>query len=715
MRFGGFVTVSVSFDGGKNWTGHDVHDEPLFSFVPPWTAAVSRRPYLTTDSVGEVLLRVTPAFSGRPPYRLSASYGAALLLDRQKIELDASNTATVPFPFRELDDNVHGYLNVTLFSTDSIAPVSSQMIKFQRAPVTQGQPVVALDYTRRALEVDGAAFLGFGWFSTSLYMTVAPHAIDYTIREMERFARLGSINMILPYNLPLAPLADRTRFLDAAEAVGVRVIMDLHGLVKAIVGGYDPEGRPRPPPANNTAIWGQLQAVVEAHKGHHGVLGWYTSDDTVFWDHDNLRRTYETIKAWDPFHPTFAAVAWAGNALNYKDCFDINMYENYPYPNDWSYPFQTSPPDADFFTRVASRYPMDWEPIWVCGQGFGTEDMRQLKIQSYLGFTAGLSGNLLFVSTPPSGSSRWQLRIASEIAGQEIQELLPSLLRRWSQPEPLVQVTPGCPDWVWRGDCVVAHGAHEASNGCIHVILMNKMNRPVDATIRLTDPLFTNLTVAAVPFEHRNATLISAEDGVSLIRESIGALESRVYAFGCAPKPGSKGGELVQNGGMEQVFYAGTAHGWDFLAPWESGETDDRVAAFADTRYAVSGRYSLRVVSPRVTMALGVPGLANLTVYQNPKGLTCSFYGRGRGDIEWGAVQETPVHDACLRNTTSCASIVGPTVFRRIGRQPFQLMPTWRRFHLNFTLDQGKVGGALAIRAVQPATFWLDNISCSMA
>ena len=71
-------------------------------------------------------------------------------------------------------------------------------------------------------------------------------------------------------------------------------------------------------------VWQQLKTVVLATRHHPGLLAWYIADDTVNWPHDGLRTVYRTIKSWDPYHPASIAMAWAGNAINYRDSFDIN-------------------------------------------------------------------------------------------------------------------------------------------------------------------------------------------------------------------------------------------------------------------------------------------------------------------------------------------------------------------------------------------------------
>lgn len=256
VDFGGYVSVDVSVDGGQTWSGHDEHDRPLFQFAPPWSATVCRRPYVH-EQTGSLLLRLDPLLI--PPGELSLVgwfAGKVLVLARPVPAPDQHGLASIEFSLAELPNRASGELIVSVQHSMIQSWGSNQSVKFARAADAGAtQPLVVVDYTRSALEVDGAPFLGFGWFTSSLYMTVAQHAVQFLIGEIERFASYGSINMILPYNLAAAPEEARNRVLDAAEAVGVKIIIDLHIFTKPIVGGTGPDGKPRPPPNNSSALW----------------------------------------------------------------------------------------------------------------------------------------------------------------------------------------------------------------------------------------------------------------------------------------------------------------------------------------------------------------------------------------------------------------------------------------------------------------------------
>jgi hypothetical protein len=316
-------------DGGKTFSGFGgtgVHDQPRFRFFAPFSAAVARRPFVSEDAIG-LLLNVHPSMADRAPLSVSATLDGEQVLAATPVGIGMS--ANVSFPAAKLPRRVDGNLQVTLRGGGGVGAgnIVTESVLLVRAAPPENEPytpTVAIDYTTRGLRVEGMPFLGMGYFTASYDVTVHS-SVSEAIAELEQTAAEG-FTMVQIYRLGSGPVSQILAVLDAAAAVGIYMHLDVCELVSTIVGH-----NPGKPAANSTAVWNQLKGTVEAIKGHRALLAWYISDDTVNWYHDPLRDVYRAIKRWDPHHPVSAAMAWAGNAFNYRDCYDINMFENYPF------------------------------------------------------------------------------------------------------------------------------------------------------------------------------------------------------------------------------------------------------------------------------------------------------------------------------------------------------------------------------------------------
>jgi hypothetical protein len=647
----GLVSVQVSLDGGTSWAGEGVHDQPHLRFFAPFSAAVHRRPY-TDEADVRLLLNIHRSVTTRgESLQVSAAHeGKEVLAPTAVIAGRSSNTS---FAVALLPARVNGILNVTLHVGGK--RFNTQHVRLVRAPMSQSyQPVVAVDYETRGLLVEGMPLLAFGYFTSG----DVTGDLKPRIAEMAQLASVGN-TMIQLYRLGSMPVAKVLQYLDAAAAQNIYVHLDVCELVSKVVGH-----NPGQPPANSTAIWQQLKTVVLATRRHPALLAWYIADDTVNWPHDGLRSVYMAIKTWDPYHPASIAMAWAGNALNYRDAFDINMFENYPFKADPGDPTGTSPshkdfdhpstPDIDFWTELTLQYPMDWEPAWICGQSFDTETPAQLRSQNYLGYAAGLTGNLNFIHHAPVDAGAFQLQQEAATVNAELQELAPSFL---SAREPVdVRITPACwpgsvgdghqqqslpagadPGWVQGAvPCAVAAGFRESveSGGCTTVVIGNKANEPLAVEISLLPLVDYAGMTAAVLFQQR--ALNFSKDGK--LATTLGPLGTMALRLGCtalATGQAAPNATLVKNGGMEEVFYAGQAVGWAQAAVGTAAVLDPRSGAFADTRLPHSGRHSLRVVNPSpqtTALSLGVKLLANTSYH-------VTLHARCLGSSDGKAVQ----------------------------------------------------------------------------
>ena len=413
-------------------------------------------------------------------------------------------------------------------------------------------------------------------------------------------------------------------------------------------------------------------------------------------------------------------MAWAGNALNYRDAFDINMFENYPFKADAGDPTGTSPshkdydhpsaPDIDFWTELTLQYPMDWEPAWICGQSFDMETAAELRSQNYLGFAAGLTGNLLFIHHRPADSGAFQLQQEAATVNAELQELAPSFLSTRETVD--ARISPACwpgstraelvPSGVDRSwvqgavPCAVVGAFREAAaiGGCTTVVLGNKANEPLAIELSLPKEEYGGM-LATVLFQSRTVNFTAQ----GKMATTLGPLATMALRLGCdasAAGQAAPAGSLVKNGGMEEVFYAGQAVGW---APSAVGSAplDARAGAFADTRLAHTGRHSLRVVNPlpaTTAVSLGALLMAN-TSYMG------TLHARCLGSAAGSVLQVVALAPAPTALTGVQPDQIPVTVIHRA-----ELGPEW----VAIEFQVSGVNGTAALMTEAAAVYWVDDV-----
>ena len=152
---------------------------------------------------------------------------------------------------------------------------------------------------------------------------------------------------------------------------------------------------------------------------------------------------------------------------------------------------------------------------------------------------------------------------------------------------------------------------------------------------------------------------------------------------------------------MEDVFYAGQAVGWA-PTPVDTASLDPRAGAFADTRFAHTGRHSLRVVNPApavTALSLGVSLLANMSH-------VVSLHVRGLGSGAGKVVQLVTLAPK-------------PSTYH--GEQPLTLpvvvhhrmvLPdasSWQAVEVTVSMSGGN--GTLALMTEEALIYWLDDVA----
>jgi hypothetical protein len=119
---------------------------------------------------------------------------------------------------------------------------------------------------------------------------------------------------VMPYDTSANPRG----YLDAAQAAGVRVLLEIpRPLVKSV----------------DTAA---VARFVSGSAMHPALLGWYLADEPQS-NNDlgplsaaNATKLYRTIKLQDPFHPVAIAFGAGTTWPEYAEAMDVAMYDDYP-------------------------------------------------------------------------------------------------------------------------------------------------------------------------------------------------------------------------------------------------------------------------------------------------------------------------------------------------------------------------------------------------
>lgn len=234
------------------------------------TVAVGRRPYVT-EATGDVLVRVAPSSTAA---RGSCFVSAALVstgsvLSNGTWALRLEDAAAAPtsdlvtsfsFSLEELPASIDDSLNVTV-ECPTLGWRTERFRSFQRAPAA-GAPtrsISQVDHFTRSLRVGGEPFLSVGWYY-SIFDNGERNLTEFAAQQ----ARAG-VNTLLLYTFPELMLhgkgALQKQVLDACDAVGIKVWMDVESFLPLVTG------------ANTTEDWANFSAVITAVKDHPATLG----------------------------------------------------------------------------------------------------------------------------------------------------------------------------------------------------------------------------------------------------------------------------------------------------------------------------------------------------------------------------------------------------------------------------------------------------------
>jgi len=124
---------------------------------------------------------------------------------------------------------------------------------------------------------------------------------EETKSKFEAQARRG-INMMMLYGGSVVPFKVQREVLDAAHAVGMRLIWQVTDQLDAVTGA---NGASAP---NSTSDWNNLRSVVENIRNHSALLGYYVCDDccrSYEFQDKQMPAAYRDLKWLDPYHITY--------------------------------------------------------------------------------------------------------------------------------------------------------------------------------------------------------------------------------------------------------------------------------------------------------------------------------------------------------------------------------------------------------------------------
>ena len=165
-----------------------------------------------------------------------------------------------PFSLQELPASIDDSLNVTI-DCPTLGWRTERFRSFQRAPAA-GAPkrsISQVDHFTRSLRVDGEPFLSVGWYY-SIFDNGERNLTSFVAQQAR-----GGVNTLLLYTFPELILhgkaALQRQVLDACDAVGMKVWMDVERLLPLVTG------------ANTTEDWANFTAVINDVKDHPATLG----------------------------------------------------------------------------------------------------------------------------------------------------------------------------------------------------------------------------------------------------------------------------------------------------------------------------------------------------------------------------------------------------------------------------------------------------------
>lgn len=325
------------------------------------------------------------------------------------------------------------------------------------------------------LIVNGYPFFPLGWYG------------GHKAAQLEEIAN-SPFNCVLDYGMNTLPLNEIRKYLDDAQALGVRLIYCMNDLYPAAT--YLKQIGPW------TGNADMARGVISTFKDHPAIIAWYLNDELPREMIPDLMRYYDLVRSTDPNHPTFIVHFVRDIIGDFVPTTDVLGIDVYPVPS-------RAVTQVSEMTDVGMAATQGLKPLWMVLQAFAWYQYRdpedptakggrgrtptanelltgraptrdEERCMTYLALTHGAMGLIYYcyydLRVLPQYEEMWGWM--KEIAG-EVKTLSPALL---SPIERAVEV---------RGDSQKIHALLKEHEGKWYLLAVNGETTPAKAEFNL--------------------------------------------------------------------------------------------------------------------------------------------------------------------------------------------------------------------------------------
>ena len=528
---------------------------PLFSQTNSFQI-ISRYSFYSYEKTGEMLLNVPTGYVWR-------NIGVTLLAGNDTIGIwsgvPGKKTISIPINFNLVPSR---YEVSALIKYSDNSPMEATgdltILQYKRNEVK-------IDRLTGGLIVDKKLFFPFGFYCYS--------PVQATLPEEEI---VNGFNMISPYQKILPQTLDeRKAYMDRCAELGMKVHYNLLSVSGGGGVGSQLEG------ISPDSISFLLINEIETFMDHPALLAWYISDEPFpsRISPDSLSGIYEQIKNIDPWHPISIVfmTPFTSTAKQYANAFDVVIADPYPVPD--MQPSYTGSVAKSLYNEFGGK-----NPVWIATQSFGGGEIwkreptpAEVRLMTYQSIINGATGIQFFIrhglNVFPKSTATWAECGKMAV---EIQELAPWLLSN----EQTIPVT--CP----TADISVLSKQY---SGKLMIMAANKTNITRKADFSVSRSIRGK---ANVLFQNRNIPISS-----NSFSDYLGPYGTQVYLIDLDTKNDTVKpfpGNLIIDPGFEDLSSPGVPSA---CYAWNTG--DRGATYFTDSRDAVEGYHSLRLVTPK--------------------------------------------------------------------------------------------------------------------
>ncbi|MEM6380304.1 MAG: chitobiase/beta-hexosaminidase C-terminal domain-containing protein, partial [Bacteroidota bacterium] len=382
----------------------------------------------------------------------------------------------------------------------------------------------------------------------------------------------------------------------------------------------------------------------------------------------DLAASYDLIKALDPYHPVSIVFMNPKAAIRYQEVMDIVMADPYPIPN-------RAPTEAGEVIEALAETFKYKIPVWLVPQAFGGSEHwarepspGEIRLMTWLGTLHGASGIQYFIrhglSSFPKSSLTWD---AASAAIKEIKNLSPALL----QPDASKMLEAPDKDIEAKWYC---------KDGKLFLVVLNTNKKPKNFLLRLDGLQFPE--AGEVLFEDREIQVNN-----NRLQDIIDGYGRRIYQFQLE-EPRSSDLIYTQNRLVDPSFENSLVPGTP-AACYFKLRGDRGAHAQLDTRSAVDGRHSLKLVTPSFDNGIDV-SLFPIQL-ETGKSYALSFWAKGTNNNQ--------------------------AIYFRLGNgaeKEFRLSPSWKNYQWVFKAQgneatrNNKTG--ILFSLITPGQAWVDVV-----